>query len=147
TVATGSGNMVTFSVPLGGTVPGGRYVTATATTLVDDDNNPATPLVPRDTSEFSHTVAVLGSITGQVFHDLNGDGVQELGEPALAQWTVYIDVNGNGQFDPGPDKTHPLEPYALTDVNGNYLIAGVRPGTDVVRVYLPAGWAATLPAG
>jgi protocatechuate 3,4-dioxygenase beta subunit len=249
-VATGSGNTVTFSVPVGGTVPGGQYVTATATTLVDDDNNPVTPRVPRDTSEFSRAVAVLGSITGQVFldlnadgvkqpgepglknrtlfldvnnnglqdvgeptaitdangnyafsglapgtyvvrdrlqpgwylsvpaagsyvvasagqlvtgrdfgeyqlasiaghvfHDVNGDGFQESGEPALAGWTVYVDVNGNGRFDPGPDKTHPTEPYALTDANGNYQIVGVRPGTDVVRAYLPAGWVATRPVG
>jgi hypothetical protein len=250
TVATGSANTVGFSVPLGVTVPAGQFITATATTLVDDDNNPATPRVPRDTSEFSHTVAVLGSITGRVFvdlnadgvqqpgepglkgrtlyldlnnngvqdtgeptaptdafgnysfsglapgtyvvrdrllpgwylsvpaagsytvasagqmvtgrdfgeyqlasiaghvfHDVNGDGIQESGEASLAQWTVYVDVNGNGRFDPGPDKTHPLEPYALTDANGNYLITGVRPGTDVVRVYLPAGWVATRPVG
>jgi hypothetical protein len=87
----------------------------------------------------------LASIAGHVFHDVNGDGVQESGEASPAQWTVYVDVNG--RFDPGPDKTHPLEPYALTDASGNYLITGVRPGTDVVSTYLPAGWVATRPVG
>jgi hypothetical protein len=38
----------------------GEFVTATATRLVDDDGDPATPLLARDTSEFSQAVEVRG---------------------------------------------------------------------------------------
>jgi subtilisin-like proprotein convertase family protein len=40
-----------------------------------------------------------GEIHGQKWHDLNGDGIKDPGEPGLAGWTIYIDENGNGEFD------------------------------------------------
>ncbi len=41
-------------------------------------------------------------IRGQVFEDLDGDGILEQGEPPLAEQVVYLDLNGNGQFDHDP---------------------------------------------
>ena len=37
------------------------------------------------------------AITGTVWNDLNGDGVRQLGEPALAGQTVFLDLNGQSQ--------------------------------------------------
>ena len=41
----------------------------------------------------------LGSISGTVYDDLNGNGVNN-SEPGLANWTVYADLNANGVLDP-----------------------------------------------
>jgi hypothetical protein len=46
-------------------------------------------------------VPAAGSVSGQLFNDLNGDGVQRAGEGSLAGWTVYLDTNGNGNLNPG----------------------------------------------
>ncbi len=40
-----------------------------------------------------------GTIAGDAWNDLDGDGVRDAGEPALAGWTVYMDLNNNGQPD------------------------------------------------
>ena len=39
------------------------------------------------------------SINGRVFHDANGDRVQQADEPGLSGWTVYLDANSNGTLD------------------------------------------------
>jgi subtilisin-like proprotein convertase family protein len=40
------------------------------------------------------------SIIGQQFNDQNNNGVHDTGEPGLPGWTVYLDQNNNGQFEP-----------------------------------------------
>jgi hypothetical protein len=44
-------------------------------------------------------VYTAGSISGQVFDDLNGDGMAAAGEAGLASRLVYIDENKNGSLD------------------------------------------------
>lgn len=39
------------------------------------------------------------SLAGTVFHDLNGNGTGDPGEPAIAGQQAYLDLNLNGQFD------------------------------------------------
>jgi hypothetical protein len=78
---------------------------------------------------------------GRLFEDLDGDGVeQEPGEPALQGWTVYADANGNGALDL-------LERSAVTNLAGDYTIAGLRPGAHLIRAVTPsAAWYCTRPA-
>ena len=45
--------------------------------------------------------ALLAVISGTTFDDLDGDGVQQMGEPGLEDWTIYLDLNDNGQLDIG----------------------------------------------
>lgn len=53
----------------------------------------------------------LGSVTGQKFQDLNGDGVKDTGEPGLANWPIYVSAEIDGMhFVLG----------TLTDINGMY---------------------------
>ena len=54
--------------------------------------------------------ALPGSIHGQKWHDLNGDGVKDPGEPGLQGWTIFLDENGNGLLD------LPIQNIASTDV-------------------------------
>ncbi|MFO0817195.1 MAG: M36 family metallopeptidase [Pirellulales bacterium] len=42
---------------------------------------------------------VPGQISGTVYRDDDADGSRDPGEPGLAGWTVYRDLNNNGQLD------------------------------------------------
>jgi hypothetical protein len=79
-----------------------------------------------------------GTITGNVYNDLLHSGMQNPADPPLAGWTVYEDLNNNGQFDPG-------EPFAITDANGNYTIHNAFPFDQVVREVLQPGWVRSQP--
>jgi hypothetical protein len=78
------------------------------------------------------------TLSGHLFHDVNGNGVQDPGEPALSGWTVFVDLNGSGVFDPS-------DPHAVTNAEGNYTIANVTPGTVLLDEVLQPNWVTTLP--
>ncbi len=40
-----------------------------------------------------------GGITGVKWHDFNGNGTQDAGEPGIRNWNIYLDLNNNGQWD------------------------------------------------
>jgi predicted outer membrane repeat protein len=82
--------------------------------------------------------AMPGSIQGQKWSDLNGNGRKDAGEPGLVGWTIYLDTNGNGSLDFG-------EPSTTTDVGGNYMLSNVTPGTYLVREVPKVGWQQTFP--
>ena len=69
-------------------------------------------------SSYENTSLVFGTI----FIDINGDGIQSLGESGIAARTVIL-VDGNGTRL--ADKT--------TNVNGTYNFTGVAPGTLLVQ--------------
>lgn len=72
-----------------------------------------------------------GTISGRAFLDLNGNGVFDPGESGLAGKTVYLDSNENGQLDTG-------EPTAVTDASGNYSFTNLAPGMYTVREFIPS---------
>ena len=74
------------------------------------------------------------NISGEVFNDLNGDGMQEPGEPGLADWTVDL-------FDSSGD----LLATTTTDVNGDYSFTDLGPGTYTVTEEIQPGWVQTAP--
>ncbi len=66
------------------------------------------------------------SISGYKFNDINGNGSWDQNqEPGLANWTVFIDANTNGQLDQNEVST-------TTDQNGQYAFANLAPGTYTV---------------
>jgi len=77
------------------------------------------------------------ALTGQVWNDANGDGVQDHGEATLSGWTLFLDTNGNARFDNG-------EATAVTDTSGDYRFQ-VSPGSYTVLQSLPDGWTQTRP--
>jgi GH25 family lysozyme M1 (1,4-beta-N-acetylmuramidase)/uncharacterized protein (DUF2141 family) len=79
-----------------------------------------------------------GTIGGSLFHDSNGNGALNTGEPLLAGRTVYIDADNDAVRDAG-------ETSATTDSAGKYTFS-VNPGTYVVRQAVPSGWYQTVPA-
>jgi hypothetical protein len=77
---------------------------------------------------------MLVTVIGTRFNDANGNGVQDPGEPGLSGWTVYVDLNDNGELDED-------EPSDVTDDVGNYTLPGIRPGSIWVRVIPQQGFA------
>ncbi|WP_265527965.1 DUF7507 domain-containing protein, partial [Sphingomicrobium marinum] len=57
-------------------------------------------------------------LQGMKFEDLNGNGVQDIGEGPLAGVTIFIDENENGILDDG-------ERFTETDSNGKYSFGSV----------------------
>ena len=82
---------------------------------------------------------VPGSIAGFAWNDANGDGTWDVGEVAAAGWTIYLDLNANGQLGAG-------EPSAVTGSDGGYSFTGLAAGTYVVRQVPQEGWEQTFPA-
>ncbi|MBP7275442.1 MAG: choice-of-anchor A family protein, partial [Kiritimatiellae bacterium] len=90
------------------------------------------------------TTPLNGRIGDYVWNDLDGDGVQDAGEPGLAGATVelYQDSNGNGVID----AEDLLVGTRVTGANGQYLFTGVTAGSYLVSVAadsLPAGYELT----
>ena len=80
------------------------------------------------------------SISGTKWSDTNADGVIDVGETPLAEVIVYLDIDGDGVQDAG-------EPFASTDSNGFYEFTGLLPGDYIVRDVMVAGSERTFPSG
>ena len=90
--------------------------------------------------DFANFSLVNGSIQGTVWNDLNADGVRATDpvtgaftDPGLADWTVFLDLNGNRLPDVGELST-------VTDANGNYSFISLLAGDYEVTEVLPDGW-------
>lgn len=79
-----------------------------------------------------------GMIFGQVFNDLNNNGVFDAGslESGIPNVTVYLDLNNSGSYVAG-------DPTAVTDSEGYYHFADVTPGSYTLRQIVPSGYTAT----
>ena len=78
------------------------------------------------------TVNPFGAIDGSIYGDTNGDGAWDGSETGVANWTVYLDMNHSGHWDPG-------DPTATTDSNGVYQFTGLEAGDYVVGAEPPPG--------
>lgn len=88
--------------------------------------------------ESTCTFSLPGSISGQKFNDLNGNGIKNTGEAGMSGWTIYLDTNNNSTLDSG-------ETSATTDSTGNYSFSNLTVGTYRVREVLQSGWQQKLP--
>jgi protocatechuate 3,4-dioxygenase beta subunit len=100
---------------------------------IDDD--PTHNLTATGTGQLVATADVTqpGTIHGQKFNDLNGNGSLDSGEPGLAGWTIQLDTGADGSVDA----------TATTDASGNYSFTGLAPGTYRVREVPQTGWTQT----
>lgn len=80
------------------------------------------------------------TISGVVWHDQDENRRRDLIEPGLRDWTVYVDLDGDGERDLG-------EPTVKTDSSGRYSITLNAPigGTLTVRQAVKPGWLQTFP--
>jgi hypothetical protein len=88
-----------------------------------------------NTASCSFTVTVLGFICGTKFHDLNGNGVRDPGEPGLPGWTIEL-------VDPA---TNTVLQTVVTGPDGRYCFLGLQLGDYIVREVLQPGWVNTTP--
>jgi hypothetical protein len=80
----------------------------------------------------------LATVSGVVYEDADGDGVQDAGEIGLAGWRVFVDTNGNGLAEN-------FESSVITGADGSYSLA-LGPGShDVTAQLREPGWQPTLP--
>jgi photosystem II stability/assembly factor-like uncharacterized protein len=79
-----------------------------------------------------------GQISGTVWEDANGNGVQD-GEFGRQGWVVYLDANNNGTLDPG-------EQAVRSVAGGGYRMTGVAPGSYTLRVQVQPHYHQTYPA-
>jgi hypothetical protein len=80
----------------------------------------------------------LGSIQGSKWNDVNGNGVWDEGEKALAGWTIYIDSFTNGKLDPWEIST-------VTNADGKYTFSNLGSGEYAIREVNQTGWIQTSP--
>lgn len=73
--------------------------------------------------------AIPAEIHGSKFEDVNGNGVWDSGESALAGWTINLTGTENGT--------------AVTDANGNYSFTDLSVGTYIVTETQQIGWTQT----
>ncbi len=79
-----------------------------------------------------------GDIIGAVWNDINKNSVMEANEPGLAEWTVYLDLDGNCIWDNN-------EPATITDSQGRYTFSDLLPGTYSVAIVSQSRWQQTWP--
>jgi uncharacterized repeat protein (TIGR01451 family) len=77
---------------------------------------------------------ILASLGDQVWHDLDGDGVQDPGEPGIADVEVNL-YDGQGNF----------EGTTTTNADGQYLFDLLYPGDYYVEFITPDGFELTFP--
>jgi hypothetical protein len=142
TVTSGNGGYLftglsagTYSIAVDNTSPALAGLIPTTTnaagsTLANDSNpNPATVTLATHSSadltvDFGYVPTPAGSIGDFVWKDLNGNGIQDSGEPGISGVTVRLYRQGN----PVAIAT------ATTDAGGLYLFSGLSAGTYSVAV-------------
>ncbi|MFN7265882.1 MAG: SdrD B-like domain-containing protein, partial [Bacteroidota bacterium] len=91
------------------------------------------------TCSFSVTVTTVKSLVGnKVWHDQNGSGVQDAGEPGISG--VLVTLSGTRLCDAAL-----VSQTVTSDVAGNYLFTSVEPGTYGITFGIPAGYIPTAP--
>lgn len=77
------------------------------------------------------------SVGDFVWHDINNDGIQGIGEPGIAGVTVSITTAGGA---PVTDIFGQPVTDIVTDANGNYMFEHLPPGQYIVSVTAPDGF-------
>ena len=100
---------------------------------------PAAGDTPVQDFGFSEAASPLGSIAGVKFEDYDGDGLQDPGEPGLADVTIFIDDDNDGFLDGG-------ESFTSTAGDGSYSFTGLADGLYTVAEVLDDESTPTVPA-
>ncbi|MFI5251943.1 MAG: SdrD B-like domain-containing protein [Bacteroidota bacterium] len=93
--------------------------------------------VHNDTSNFGMYQIVHSSISGQVFNDLNFNGIKDPGDTGLVNWTVGL--KGRSVFGDRFDMT------GISDSSGNFRFDSLWPGTYTLTETWQSRWRQTYP--
>jgi hypothetical protein len=83
-----------------------------------------------------HVLGGFGVVHGTVFNDTNGNGIYNVGEPGIADRTLFIDLDKDGVLDED-------EPVTQSNAAGLYVLPHVPSGQTRLVQVLPQGWRAT----
>src|SRR5262245_50634382 len=83
-------------------------------------------------------------VVGSVFFDAHGDGTHQSGEPGMPGVIVYLDVNGDNQFNPPTGGTI-NDPFAQSGFDGHYFLHANVTGTFNVAQVVPNGLEQSTP--
>ena len=119
-------------------VIGSQNVEADFTPAMAAPPAPQPPTSPPAPAPSGKPTPSFGWVIGNIFHDLNGNGVADPGEPGLARWRVFVDLNRNGIW-------RRREPAVLTNRLGNFALR-LAPGTYRIREVLKPRFAAATAA-
>jgi choice-of-anchor C domain-containing protein len=81
----------------------------------------------------------LGEIHGNIWEDINGNGLLDGAEKSLPNTKVYLDLNNNQVLDF-------TEPTQFTTALGDYNFTGLSAGQYIVREVVPEGFIQTFPS-
>jgi len=140
----------TYAITQSDIEDGGVYNIALATGKdpkggdVEDESEDPNPLDPDDPNydpdcpDCTFTeLPKLAKIGSYVWHDLNGNGIQDAGEPGIPNVQVQlISCVANSGIAPK---------FTTTDANGNYLFDNVIPGSYYLKFNLPGDYEFTFP--
>ena len=113
--------------------PGGYQFSVDMTKLRDLAGNAGTDTVKLN---IGATLASVGSVSGLVFDDIDGDGVRAADELGAGGWTVFDDSDADGALDAGEART-------VSAVDGSYALNALSLGTHNIMVLAPTGWVIT----
>ena len=125
TIANGASSSLSITARVAAPGPYVNTAEVSTSNMPDPDSTPGNGIASED-DQASATVTPLASVTGHVFQDPNGNGVQDSGE--LPYTNVQVQVT---------DSTGAIT-TVTTDGNGDY-IANVPPGSTTLNVTDPAG--------
>jgi hypothetical protein len=108
------------------TAPGGYWATYDADGIGTPNQSEVTLAALEEQTDirFGYSGGTLGD---RVWNDLNGDGIQDVGEPGFAGATVTLNTGAS----------------TTTDANGFYSFTDLPVATYTVTVTVPSGWTAT----
>lgn len=116
-----------------GTAVGGTYrnLGSVVATPIPVEGNLLTDVDDSNPSGYIGTLAAIGDF---VWEDLNANGIQEAGEPPIANVTVrLLDASGA------------VVKTTTTDATGHYLFSELNPGVYQIEFVAPAGYTLTTP--
>ncbi len=103
-----------------------------------DDDLPNEQLIDFEALDCTYTAEA--SLGDTVWEDRDGDGIQDAGEPGVADVTVnLLDCQGNPVLGPNGNPV-----TTTTDNNGKYLFSNLEAGCYVVEFIKPPGYGPTL---
>ena len=103
--------------------------------VIDAGTNTVTATVNVGFEPTGIAMGKIGSISGTKYNDLNGNGIHEVGEPGLANWTITL---------AGPNNTG-LKTQ-ITGTDGNYSFTNLTLGNYEIGEVIQPGWIQTVPS-